>query len=217
MKTDSQLQQDVMAELRWEPAVESAQVGVAVKNGVVTLSGEVSSYAEKWEAERAAQRVAGVHGLAIELKVRLSQFGERSDADIARSAENVLEWMTALRPDSVRVMVENGWITLLGDVDWQYQKLAAADGLRHLAGVIGVSDQISIKPRASSAAVKAEIEAALKRQASADSRGIEVSVDNAKVTLSGKVGNWTERELAIRSAWGSAGVTRVVDEMTLAD
>ena len=216
MKTDTQLQQDVIAELKWEPSVNAAQIGVEVKDGIVTLAGHVSSYAEKWDAERAAQRVSGVKALAIEMDVKLAGSSKRTDADIARSAGNVLEWATYLPKDSVKVMVESGWITLSGEVDWEYQRQAAAKGVRYLMGVTGVSDQIVLKnPKVSLSAVKSEIEAALKRRATADAQKISVEVHGADVTLTGKVHSWSERDLARHSAWGTSGVQNVVDNMTV--
>jgi osmotically-inducible protein OsmY len=215
MKTDSQLQQDVMAELKWEPAVHAAQIGVEVKNGVVTLAGEVGSYVEKLDAERAAQRVTGVKALAVEMKVQLSEFGKRTDADIAESARNILGWTSSLPADAVKVMVEGGWLTLSGDVEWQYQRQDAADSVRYLSGVTGVSNQIAIKPSLSASVVKSDIEAALKRRAVADAKTIAVEVTGADVTLTGTVHSWAERDLATHSAWGSAGVRNVVDKMNL--
>jgi osmotically-inducible protein OsmY len=216
MKADTQLQQDVSAELKWEPSVHAAHIGVEVKDGVVTLSGQVESYSEKWNAERAAQRVWGVKALATALKVKLSGLSQRTDADIAASVENVLEWTSSLPAGAVKVLVEGGWVTLSGDVDWQYQKQAATDGVRHLMGVVGVSNQIGIKPSVSATVVKSDIEAALKRTAIADGRKISVAVHGTDLTLSGTVRNWAERETATIAAWGTPGVTNVVDMMTLA-
>jgi len=216
MKTDSQLQQDVMEELKWEPSVHAAQIGVEVKDGVVTLAGEVSSYGEKWNAERVAQQVSGVKAMAIEIKVKLSGLGERTDADIARSAENLLSWTSTLPTDAVTVMVEGGWLTLSGEVEWQYQRQAAADSVRYLAGVTGVSNQIAIKPSLLAVVVKSDIEAALRRGAIADAKTIAVDVKGADVTLTGTVHSWAERRLATRSAWGSPGVRNVVDKMNIA-
>jgi osmotically-inducible protein OsmY len=215
MKTDSQLQKDVLAELAWEPAVHAAEIGVSVKDGVVTLGGHVSSYLEKYEAERAAQRVSGVKALAIEMQVKLSAFGKRDDADIARSAETALEWMGTNTGKNVNVMVENGWLTLSGDVDWQYQRLAAANAVRYLMGVTGVSNQISIKAGATLGAVKQEIEAALGRRAKVDANAIHVAVNGSAVTLTGSVHSWSERDSARESAWGAAGVMSVDDQMTI--
>ena len=215
MKTDTQLQQDVLAELKWEPSVHAAEIGVEVKDGVVTLAGEVSSFTEKWAAEKAAQRVSGVMALAIEIEVKLSSLGKRTDADIARSAQTALGWSTALPLDAVKVMVEHGQITLSGAVDWQFQKQAATDSVRHLSGVVGVLNQMVIEPQVSISAVKADIEAALKRVAKADARKISVSVTGSHVTLSGTVGSWSERELAMTTAWRTPGVSTVVDSLTL--
>ena len=215
MKTDIQLQQDVMAELQWEPSIHAAQIGVEVTDGVVTLSGEVATYAEKCEAERAAQRVFGVKALAVNLRVQLAALGERSDVDIARTVENVLEWMTLGNKGSVQGMVEDGWITLTGTVDWQYQQDAASFAVRHLMGVRGVSNQIVIKPKVSLSAVKDDIEAALTRRALADAGKISVTIEGAEVTLSGQVNSWGERDSARNSAWGTPGVRNVVDNMTL--
>jgi osmotically-inducible protein OsmY len=213
MKTDSQLQQDVMAELKWQPAVHAAQIGVEVKDGVVTLAGEVGSYLEKYEAERAALRVHGVKALAIDMEVKLTALGKRTDADIARSAETALEWMTRPAKHNVQVMVENGWVTLLGEVDWQYQRQAAADGIRNLLGVTGVSNQIAIKPRASTDVLRSDIEAALVRCAKADAQKITVQVQGSDVTLSGNVSSWSERNSAREAAWAAPGVRNVVDQM----
>jgi osmotically-inducible protein OsmY len=215
MKTDSQLQQDVSAELKWEPSVHAERIGVEVKNGVVTLAGQVDTYAEKWNAERAAQRVAGVKAMATELKVHLNGLSKRTDADIAGSAENVLEWTSSLPAGAIKVMVEGGWVTLTGNVDWQYQREAAKDSVRYLLGVVGVSDQIAIKPSVSATAVKSDIEAALKRTAVADAKQIHVEVLGNDVTLTGSVHNWAERETATNSAWGTPGVRNVHDKMTL--
>lgn len=215
MKTDTQLQQDVIAELKWEPSVNAAQIGVEVKDGIVTLAGHVSSYAEKLGAERAAQRVSGVKALAIEMDVKLSGSSKRTDADIAGSAKDVLQWTSPLPKDSVKVMVESGRVTLSGEVDWEYQRQAAVKAVRYLKGVTGVSNQIAIKPNVSLSAVKSDIEAALKRRATADAQKISVEVRGADVTLTGPVHSWSERELARHAAWGTPGVRNVVDNITV--
>lgn len=216
MKTDTQLKRDVLAELQWQPSIHAAGIGVEVRDGVVTLAGEVCSFAEKWDAERAAQRVAGVRSLAIELHVKLSALGIRGDADIARSAQTALGWSTILAPDSVQVMVERGWISLSGAADWQYQKQAASEAVRHLAGVIGVTNEIVLTPRAIKSTVKADIEAALKRVASSDASAIAVEVTGANVTLSGTIASWSQRDLATTTAWATPGVRVVVDNLVLA-
>jgi osmotically-inducible protein OsmY len=216
MKTDSVLQQDVSSELNWEPSVRSAHIGVVVKDGVVTLAGEVDSYAEKWNAERAALRVSGVKALATELKVHLPSLSQRTDADIAAAVQNVLEWGYSLTVGrQIKVLVENGWVTLSGPVDWQFQKQAAAESVRPLMGVIGVINEISIKPAAFAKIVKSEIEAALGRTSISDARKISVDVHGTDITLSGSVHSWADRETATNSAWGTPGVTNVVDMLTL--
>ena len=216
MKSDSQLQQDVSAELKWEPSVQSAHIGVKVKDGVVTLVGQVNSYVEKWNAERAAQRVAGNKAMTTELKVHLEGLSKRTDADVAEAVENVLEWTSSLPAGAVKVMVEGGWVTLSGNVDWQYQRQTANDSVRYLMGVTGISDQIIIKPSVTATVVKSDIEAALKRTSIADAKQISVAVHGSDVTLSGTIHSWSERDTATTSAWGTPGVRNVVDMMTLA-
>jgi osmotically-inducible protein OsmY len=219
MNTDAQLQQDVIAELKWEPSVHAARIGVEVQDGVVTLAGDVGSYAEMWDAERAAQRVSGVKALAVEIEVKMPSLGQRADGDIARSAQNVIDWMTQLPVDAIKVMVEGGWVTLSGAVEWQYQKQAATDGVRYLLGVTGVSDQIAIQPRLTPLEAKhdlqAGIEAALLRRAKSDACTIGVEVRGDEVTLTGTVHGWPERDAAMHSAWAAPGVRKVVDRMTL--
>lgn len=215
IKSDTQLQQDVIAELKWEPSVNATQIGVEVKDGIVTLAGHVDSFAEKWHAERAAQRVSGVKGLAIEMDVMLPATNERNDADLARSAENVLQWMTYWTKDSVKVMVEQGWLTLSGEVGWEYERLAAAAAVRFLMGVKGVSNQIVIKSQVSASVVKSDIEASLKRVAKFEAEHIAVEVIGAEVILTGKVNSWSDRETANQSAWRTPGVRKVTDNMII--
>ena len=215
MKTDTQLQQDVMAELQWEPAVHASRIGVEVSEGVVTLAGAVSSYAEKCTAESAAQRVSGVKALASEMTVKLSEFGKRTDADIARAVGNVLSWSSSLPAKSVKVLVEGGWLTLSGGVEWQYQRQEIARSLRYLPGVTGVSNQIAIRPVVTSSLVKSDIEAALKRRDLGDAKAISVGVKGGDVTLTGTVHSWAERDFATHSAWGTSGVRSVVDKLIL--
>ena len=210
-KSDTQLQQDILAELEWEPSINAAEIGVEVKDGIVTLAGHVNTYAEKWNAERATQRVAGVKALAVEMDVKIEGINNRTDGDIARSVENVMQWTTYLTEDAIKVKVEKGWVTLTGEVEWQYQRQAAADSIRYLMGVSGVSDQITIKTKVTAPAVKSDIEAALKRRAQKEAHEISVSVHGTDVTLTGTVHSWSERELARNTAWGSPGVRSVVD------
>lgn len=217
MKTDAQLKKDIYDELGWEPSVNAEQIGIEVKDGIVTLAGHVGSFGEKWNAERAAQRVSGVRALAVEIDVNLLGSSKRNDGDIARSAQNVLEWTTNAKPDAIKVMVENGFVTLSGEVDWEYQRQAATQAVSYLMGVTGISDNIGIKLAASSAAVKADIEAALQRRAIDDADNILVEVKGSQVTLSGFVHNLSERYLATNCAWGATGVQKVVNNMTVAE
>jgi osmotically-inducible protein OsmY len=216
MKSDMQLKQDINAELSWEPSVNAAEIGVEVKDGIVTLAGHVSSYAEKLGAERAAQRVAGVKALAVEMNVKLPGVSKRTDTDIARSAESVLQWTSFLPKDAIKIKVESGWITLTGEVGWDYERKAAVDAVRTLLGVSGVSDQIVIKTKTSASVVKSDIEAALQRRAKSDAKHISVDVRGGDVTLTGTVHSWSERELAANSAWMAPGVRSVVDNITVA-
>jgi osmotically-inducible protein OsmY len=215
MKSDTQIQQDVMAELNWEPSINAAHIGVEVSDGIVTLAGHVTNYTEKLNAERAAQRVYGVKALAVEMDVTLPGTSKRRDADIAQSANDVLRWTTYLPTDHIKIKVENGIIVLSGQVEWDYQRSRAADVVRYLLGVTGVDNQITLKPEASASVVKADIEAALKRRAHQHSEAISVEVQGSDVTLTGVVNNWAERDLARNSAWGAPGVRNVHDNMTV--
>jgi osmotically-inducible protein OsmY len=217
MKTDAQLKRDVDAELDWEPSVNAEHIGIEVRDGVVTLAGHVGSFGEKWGAERAAQRVSGVRALAVEIDVNLLGSNKRSDADIARSVENVLQWTTNLPVEAVKVKVEHGFVSLSGDVEWDYQRQAATKAVRYLMGVTGVSDNMGIKVGPSSTDVKADIEAALQRRAIDDGENIVVDVIGSTVTLSGFVHNLADRYLATNCAWGATGVSEVVNNMTVGE
>ncbi len=213
MKTDAELQQDVMSELKWEPTIiKAAEIGVGVTDGVVTLSGYVDTYGEKWSAERAAARVFGVKAVADELQVSLPDVFQRPDEDIAQAAANALQWNVWLTHmiDRIEVVVENGWITLSGDVDWWYQKDAAGDTVRNLLGVRGLSNNIAIAPRTPIAVnaqdIKDKIESAFQRNALLDSRRITVEIRGGKVILRGSVRNWAEREQVERAASAAPGV-----------
>lgn len=216
MKTDTQVQKDVEAELNWEASVKSTDIGVEVHDGIVTLAGHVGSYAQKKAAEDAAQRVAGVQGLAVEMDVKLEGRAKRTDADIAKSAADILMWTGSLPSGAVKVMVENGWLTLTGQVEWQYQRQSAQEAVRYLIGVTGISNDVTVKPAAASKVIKSDIEAALKRNSILGDGDISVGVTGATVTLSGRVDSWSDRSSATYIAWGTPGVQKVVDNITLA-
>jgi osmotically-inducible protein OsmY len=214
-KTDRQLQTDVIAELAWDPAIEASRIGVEVVDGVVTLSGHVLSFAEKWNAEQAAQRVAGVKGVVLELKVTLPGGAEHADAELAKRAVSALEWSISVPRNAVKVRVEDGWVTLTGDVDWAYARDAAAACVRSLMGIKGVVNNIAVHPKVALENVKTKIEAALQRRAHADVKGITVTVKDGTVTLAGHVNSLTERLTMENAAWSAPGVRNVVDNLTV--
>jgi len=208
------LQQAVEQELRWEPSVDAEHIGVSVKNGVVQLDGHVDSYGEKWGAERAAMRIANVKAVASEIKVELPSSATRTDADIARAALNLLQW-NLMVPDTVKVQVTDGWLTLKGTVEWQYQKEEAERAVRSLTGVKTIVNEITVTPKVSAVGVKSKIEDAFKRSAEIDAGHIQVEAIGSAVTLRGNVRSWVEREEAERVAWGAPGVTNVNDLITV--
>ena len=216
MKTDTQLQRDVQAELAWEPSVRDAEIGVAATDGVVTLSGYVDTFAEKYMAERAAERVSGVKAIADDLKVKLPTAFKRSDTEIAHAVVNALRGDIQVPDDKIKARIENGWVTLEGDVEWQYQKNAAARAVRYLTGVVGVSNQITIKPkRVSAFEVGNKIKDALRRNAELDAERIVVEAADGRVTLKGWVRSYAERADAERAAWAAPGVTSVDDKILI--
>lgn len=215
MKTDTQLQEDILAELKWEPSVDASAIGVAVNEGIVTLNGQVDTYLQRWAAEKAAQRVAGVKGLAVEVHVKLDGERSRSDTDIAQAARHALDWNSSIPKNAVQLIVRDGWITLSGEVGWAYLRDAAESEVRGLIGVVGVTNELRVKSHVQARDVKRKIVAAFHRQAQVDARKVAVSVDGAEVTLSGTVDTWAEKAAARDAAWAAPGVWSVVDHMTV--
>jgi len=218
VKMDTELQRDIMNELKWEPTIHAAEIGVSVKDGVVTLNGDVDSYSKKWAIDRAVRRVLGVKAVAGEIKVSLPVSYKRTDEDVARSATNVLNWNFLVPNDRVKVRVQDGLITLTGDVDWYYQKEHAENAVRHLIGVVGVSNSITIKPKVPTVKafeVKNGIEDALKRNARLlrDAEKIQVEISGTKVILRGSVGSWADFDEAGYAAYCAPGVSQVENNL----
>jgi osmotically-inducible protein OsmY len=216
MKTDTQLKRDVEEELGWEPRVNAAEIGVAVVDGVVTLTGHVDSWAEKSAAERAVKRVEGVVAVAEEIQVRVPGISQRTDADIARSAASSVSWNTWVPKDTVTVKVEHGWLTLEGEVQARYQKDAAEEAVRGLLGVNGVSNQIVIKPKVKPGNVKDAIQRAFARSATIDAGKVGIDVHGGRVTLHGTVRSWVERQDAETATWAAPGVVEVQNLLRVA-
>jgi len=214
-QADEEIQKNVLAELKWDARVQPNEIGVVVKDGVVTLTGWVDSYTKKWAAEEAAHRVRGVKAVANEIEVRLPSASERTDADIAAAAARALEWDAFIPLDRLDVTVAKGWVTLKGEVEWQYQKEDAERVVRRLTGVKGVTNLITVKPRIAPSELKQKIEQALLRSAETDAQRITVDVQGTKVILKGMVRSWAEREEAARVAWLAPGVTSVENRITL--
>ncbi len=213
MKSDSQLKKDVIAELEWDPSINATQVGVGVRDGVVTLTGHLDTYAEKFAVERALQRVLGVQAYALELDVKLEPGHRRSDTEIATAAEMAFKWHSLIPADRIQVKVEKGWVTLKGEVDWDYQRTTIEKAVRPLTGVVGVINNLSLKPQNTPQNVTARIHDALTRQADEEAKRIEVMVSGSSVTLRGKVHSWAERAAVQSAAWAAPGVSKVLNEL----
>jgi osmotically-inducible protein OsmY len=214
--TDQALKQKVLDELAWQPGFDESDIGVTARGGFVTLTGHVKSYAEKYTAEAAAGRVAGVRAIADDIEVRHSPGVDHDDAVLARRALDVISWDLSVPKNRVKIKIEKGWVTLEGDVDWHFQKQAAEADIRNLPGVMGVSNAIEIKPKARVCDVEKQIKAAFRRNAEFEAENIVVTANGRTVTLTGQVGSYHERTLAADTAWSAPGVTEVHDLMTVA-
>jgi len=216
MKTDQQIQRNVMDELAWDPVLKASEIGVTCSQGVVTLSGYVNSYSKKLAAENAAKRVKDVKAVAVDIEIKLPSDDKRTDADVATAALNALKWSSFVPDDLVKLKVEDGWVTLEGDVEWQYQKESAASAIKDLIGVRGISNLIRVRPSVSPVLVKDSIKKALERSAYIEAAGINIVTEGGNITLKGKVRSWGERTEVERAAWATPGVLDVKDELVIA-
>jgi osmotically-inducible protein OsmY len=213
MRSDSEIERDVREELKWDPDLDASDIAVSVKNGVVTLAGFVKSFTGKYEAEAAAKRVAGVTAVANDIEVRMPSVDERPDPEIARDAVAAIKSQLPISSEHIKIVVKNGWVTLEGQVEWQYQRQTAEVAVRRIKGVKGVSNLIQLKPRARPDEIKKKIEEAFKRSAEVDANRIMVETNGSEVVLKGTVRSWVEREEAERVAWSAPGVTKVSDQI----
>jgi osmotically-inducible protein OsmY len=215
MRKDAEIERDVKEELKWEPDLDATDIAVLVKDGVVALTGFVKSYIDKYEAENAAKRVAGVVGIANDLEVRLPAVDERPDPDIARDAAAAIKSQLPISSENIKIVVKSGWVTLEGTVEWQYQRSTAETAVRRIKGVKGVTNVILLKPRAEPSEIKKKIQDAFKRNAEVDANRITVEANGSEVVLKGTVRSWFERQEAERAAWAAPGVTKVEDRIVV--
>jgi len=215
MKSDSEIERDVREELQWDPDLNAEDIAVSVKDGIVTLTGFTRSYTDRLEAEAAAKRVAGVHAVANDIEVRLPAIDQRPDPDIARDAVAALKSELPISYDKIKVIVKDGWITLEGTAEWQYQKTTAENAVRKIKGVKGVTNVIQLRPAVQPTDIQRKIQDAFKRSAELDANRISVETKGSEVILKGTVRSWMEREEAERVAWSAPGVTHVEDRIVV--
>ncbi len=215
MKNDNQIQKDVMEELKWEPFLNSAEIGVAVRNGIVTLSGQVDSYYKKVSAVEAAKKVAGVKAVAEDIQVGVSSAHAKTDTEIAEAVLNALKWHTAVQEEKIKIKVDNGNVTLTGEVDWDFQRSNARKAIEGLTGVRSITNLIKVNSKITPAGIQRKIESAFQRAASINSRKVKVDVKGSKVILSGTVTSLAEKEEAEASAWNAEGVTEVESNLDI--
>ncbi|HEY0246554.1 MAG TPA: BON domain-containing protein [Mucilaginibacter sp.] len=217
MKTDFQIQTDVMDELKWEPFLNSSEIGVAVKNGIVTLSGQVDTYSKKLLAEKAVKRVAGVKAVAEEIQVGISPLYKKTDAEIAQAVLNALKWHSSVDETKLKIKVEDGYVKLEGEVEWEYQRSGAKSAIENLTGVRSVINLITVKPRVTPFEIQQKIGAAFQRSATLDAGKVTAEVTGSKVTLRGKVRSFSEQEDAENAAWAAPGVLSVESKLEIED
>lgn len=217
MKTDNQIQKDVLDELKWEPLLNAAEIGVSVKDGIVTLSGEVDSYSKKLAAEHAAKRISGVKAIAEDIQVGLAPIYRKTDAEIASAVVNALKWHTAVKKEKIKIKVEDGVVRLEGQVDWEFQKNSARTAIEHLLGVKSVINLITLKPRVTSAEISRQISSAFTRNAILDAANLKISIEGDKVVLTGTVKSFAEKEQAEHATWSAPGVMRVESHLKVVE
>jgi osmotically-inducible protein OsmY len=215
MKSDFQIQKDIMEQLRWEPFLMASQIGVAVKNGIVTLSGQVDSYAKKLTAENATRKIAGVKAIAEDIHIGVSPSFNKTDTEIAEAVYNALKWHSAVQEEKIKIKVENGHVTLEGEVEWEFQRKNVKTAIENMAGIRSVLNLVTLKPKVTTTDIKQKISAAFHRSATIDAGIISVEVSGNKVTLNGKVRSMTEKEDAENAAWNAPGVTSVVSNIEI--